>query len=122
MKKFCKYIIVALLALSSNLSANEHKSDLIVYTDNINNQFLDLDKKKSIEIITYFDTLISKMYGYEEVELIKEIKQKFTEKYIKRAHYIDESNRNLRAIFDNRRNKKILKYEEEINNNKILLK
>jgi len=117
-----RYIFAFLILFSSGALASEENNDLIVYTDSISSQFNNLDKKKSIEVITYFDSLIAKMYGYEEVEIVKQMKQKFIEKYIKRAHYIDESNKNLRAIFDNRRNKKILKYQEDINNNKLLLK
>lgn len=98
----------------------ERKNVVYIHSmDLLEKQF---EEQKSVEILKKMNELISMLNGYKESQVIQKLKQDFTKKYVIKDELVKEVRTNINDLLDDRRNQSFIKYEEEINQNKRLIK
>jgi len=124
-----KNIIFILFILNiNNIKAKEEfkitedDTNIIYYSEDIErniNYSLVLEAKA---VVRELDVLLSKMNSFQEKQYIEDFKQKFAKKYFYENKNIEEINRNVNKILNDRMNKKLITYERQINEEQQILK
>jgi len=118
-----KILIIGLIIMgNAKIFAQEDIDKMFFYKTHVNESFAKQHKESSLKVVKELDKLLLRLNGYEEFFKIKEFKQDFIKKYIKRKKYVDESNENLKNIMNERRYNSYIRYESDINEKRKLLK
>jgi hypothetical protein len=118
---------IFLLGMYSTLSGNEFQieeddTDIIYYSEDIERSMNYSTMLEAKEVVKQLDILIEKMHSFQEKQYINDFKQKFSNKYFYENTPIENINRNINKILNERTNKKLIQYEREINEEQQLLK